>query len=347
LQVVDYFAPANEGSWSDGDRDLGNVGPVLIPGANLTFAGGTKYGEGHLVDTNNLGGFNATTDACLQSITSGFSSSVGQNPVIWDAGTDGVFIYVWGSGSSISQFTLNVELQQIAPSAPSSSFSNTAGGGLGVSSDGTSEGILWAIGNNAVLYALNASDISQPELWDSNMVSRDNFDSVPHWPFPTIVNGKVYVPTGDATIEVYGLLSNDTPAQVAFTSKIANVDVSVEMLSPFSVAIQDANGVLIGTSTLSVTISLGEGASADVTLGGTLTVAAQDGVVQFTDISLNQIGTYTLVASSAGLTSATSNEFQVVSQSNNGGETSGAFSLVAARVSPVLLVSQVLALLLL
>ena len=80
-------------------------------------------------------------------------------------------------------------------------------GSLAVSANGSSNGILWAVGNDHIVRALDATDISKTPLWTSAQNStRDSFNSVGHFQFPTVVNGKVYVPTGSASIAVYGLL---------------------------------------------------------------------------------------------------------------------------------------------
>ncbi len=72
------------------------------------------------------------------------------------------------------------------------------------------------------------------------------------------------------------------------------------------VQIQDASGFLVATSTASVTIT---STSAGVT--GTLTVAAVGGVANFSNLTFNTPGVYTLSAASAGLTGATSSSITV------------------------------------
>lgn len=77
------------------------------------------------------------------------------------------------------------------------------------------------------------------------------------------------------------------------------------------VAIQDAQGNTVPGRTDNVTIAIGTNPGSS-TLGGTLTVAAVNGVAQFTDLTLNNVGSgYTLVATAGGLTQAESGEFDV------------------------------------
>ncbi len=66
-----------------------------------------------------------------------------------------------------------------------------------------------------------------------------------------------------------------------------------------TVAVLDDNGLVVTESTASITLAL---APAGPTLGGTLTHAAVAGVATFGGLSVNQVGTYTLGATSTGLT---------------------------------------------
>ena len=75
-----------------------------------------------------------------------------------------------------------------------------------------------------------------------------------------------------------------------------------------TVAVLDDNGLVVTESTASITLAL---APAGPTLGGTLTHAAVAGVATFGGLSVNQVGTYTLGATSTGLTGATSASFQI------------------------------------
>src|SRR5437667_176154 len=82
-----------------------------------------------------------------------------------------------------------------------------------------------------------------------------------------------------------------------------------QTISVVTVQILDTNGNLTG-STANVSLAL-TGNPAGVTLSGTLTKAAVSGVATFNDLSTNKGGVYTLSASSAGLTGATSASFTI------------------------------------
>ena len=72
---------------------------------------------------------------------------------------------------------------------------------------------MWAVGSNGTVRAYDATNVANAELWDSAQnASRDGLGNTGHFQFPTVVNGKVYVPTGGSTIAVYGLLQAPPPA---------------------------------------------------------------------------------------------------------------------------------------
>src|SRR6266513_2389015 len=76
-----------------------------------------------------------------------------------------------------------------------------------------------------------------------------------------------------------------------------------------AVAIQDASGNTVTSSTSAVTVTLGTN-PAGGTLSGTTTVNAVNGVASLGGLAIDKAGTgYTLVASSGALTSATSATF--------------------------------------
>jgi hypothetical protein len=76
------------------------------------------------------------------------------------------------------------------------------------------------------------------------------------------------------------------------------------------VEVIDGAGQRVTTSTASITVSLGPSTGTGA-LHGTLTVSASAGVASFGNLSIDAPGTYTLGATSAGLSAATSGTFRV------------------------------------
>jgi hypothetical protein len=230
LSVEDYFAPYNEATLSNSDLDYGCSSVILLPtqsGADpdeiLTES---KWGTMYLNDgdTGDLGEFN--------------SNGTGPNDDLGEASVGGHMhntisdwnghAYVGGDGLALKLY--NVSGGTLATSSVSQSSqifgssSNEDGQGTGptVSSNGTSNGIVWAVdesgfnANPAVLYAYNANNLSQV-LWSSSQASngRDTCGDAVKFQDAVVANGYVYV-GGAGTVTVYGLLSTiDKPTIVS------------------------------------------------------------------------------------------------------------------------------------
>jgi len=335
LAVVDYFCTSNELGYSNSDSDTGNIGPVLIPGTLLMFGGGTKYGKGHVIDSQNMGGWNSTVDTCLQTIAMG-TSRVGQNAIASE-GSAGTFVYTYGAPANLSQWNVNGN-SGFSPTTAYKTYAINTGGQLCVSSNGSNDGILWVIDEAAILYAFDATDVSLGPLYSSNTNGGDSLGSVGHWQFPVVANGKAYIPTGLQSIAVYGLLSTNAPTQLAFVQEPQNVEVNTPM-SQIQVAIQDANGITVSNATNTITLALVNGGSA--TLQGTTSVAAAVGVASFTSLKITGAGTFTLTASATGFPSVTSSSFTVTLPAASSHESSGAsvvsLSLILLAILSILI----------
>ena len=230
LNVLDYFAPHDELTLSNEDLDLGNSGVVGIPGTTALFGGGTKFGSAFLLNSGNLGKFTPNGPDNVLDRVDGVSTNnrVGQNPVSWDSGSY-KYVYLWPNGQSLEQFRYDLSVSSFNPSGifTTATGSITNGGSLAVSSSGTANAILWAVGSEGTVRAYDATNVANAELWDSAQnASRDGLGSPGHFQFPTVVNGKVYVPAGGSTIAVYGLLQapaptpslvNDTDSGIAYS----------------------------------------------------------------------------------------------------------------------------------
>jgi len=202
LSIVDYFVAADWKKFSDGDLDLGGCGPTLIPNTHFLIVGVTKYGHVHLIDTANLGKFTSPNDACTQTVDL-VTRYVppGGNPVAWDmGGGKGAKIYSWGTGLQLVQFHYNPSTERL--DVPWVNWGgSTSGGGLLVSSNGNENAVLWAYSADGKMNAFDASqDVSKGPIWTYSLPR-----GAVHWSWPLVVNGKVYVPGGDAKIYVFGL----------------------------------------------------------------------------------------------------------------------------------------------
>jgi hypothetical protein len=103
-------------------------------------------------------------------------------------------------------------LGQLSTAPTSTSAHTFAGKGTvpSVSSNGTTNGIVWALdGPAGILFAYDATNLAN-ELYDSNQAAtgRDHFATVGgHFITPVVGNGRVYFGTA-STVAVFGLLGH-------------------------------------------------------------------------------------------------------------------------------------------
>ena len=219
LSVSDYFTPRNQSSLNSTDTDLGAGGPIAIPGTSLIVS----IGKDHvlrLLNTNNMGKFNATFDADVEEFTAATHIFMG-SLVYWNSPNNGPVIYLWSGSDHLKAFKfVNGRFQKIPVSQ--STFLSTAGYSdsvpLSLSANGRNAGtgILWAAGSfsgNAnhmtvpgIVRAFDATDLTK-ELWNSKQdAARDDLGNYAKFCPPTIANGKVYMATFSNQLVVYGLL---------------------------------------------------------------------------------------------------------------------------------------------
>jgi hypothetical protein len=211
LAAADYFAPDNLIKESDNDEDLGSGGVLLLPDL-VDVSGTTRHlavGAGkdtdiYVVDRDNMGKFNASSNSNVyQDISGGLSG-----PVFSMAAFFNNTVYYAAVGDHLKAFAItNAQLATAAASQSANTF-GFPGSTPSVSSNGTQNGIVWAVENQSgagVLHAYNPASLAT-ELYDSNQAAnnRDHF-SDNKYITPVIANGKVYVGTGNS-VAVFGLL---------------------------------------------------------------------------------------------------------------------------------------------
>src|SRR6266705_646213 len=103
-----------------------------------------------------------------------------------------------------------------------------------------------------------------------------------------------------------------TATQLEFTHEPSTATAGAALAPPLQVTALDAAGNPVPTFTGNVTVAFGGTSGAGLTLGGTTTVAAVNGVATFGDLTVSQTGTgYWLTASATGLARAASSAFDV------------------------------------
>ena len=213
LSVEDYFTPYNAVKESSGDLDLGSGGPLLFPYQNGTAnpylaVGAGKDGNLYLVNRDDMGGFNSRSNSqIVQEIKGAFAGhSIYSTPAYW-----GGNLYYWGTYDYLRVFQLNNGLLGTTPIVTSTYSLASPGATPVISSNGSSNGIVWALDTSksmvsgpAVLHALDAE--TAVELYNSTQnTTRDQAGDAVRFALPTVANGKVYIGTV-TELDVYGLL---------------------------------------------------------------------------------------------------------------------------------------------
>jgi hypothetical protein len=115
-----------------------------------------------------------------------------------------------------------------------------------------------------------------------------------------------------------GNLNGTLTGSLAFTSEPTNTATGAAITSqgdPVKVEVLNGCGQLDTSSKAEVNVAIGPN-SGSGTLSGTVMVAAIGGIASFSDLKINQPGGYTLVATSPGITSATSDSFTIFAGSS-------------------------------
>ena len=209
LQVADWFTPFNFQDLNNMDHDIGSGGPILLPDQPSSPAhllvGGSKAGQLYVVNRDTMGHNHASDNSqAVQVVT--LPGGLFGNPAVWTN-----HLYIQSLKSPLQCYTINAG-QLAAPSQASEVFSYP-GASPTVSSNGSSNGIVWTIDASnwdngpAVLHAYDATDCAK-ELYNSAQASggRDTAGGTAvKFSVPTVMNGKVYV-SGGGKLTVYGLL---------------------------------------------------------------------------------------------------------------------------------------------
>lgn len=248
LELVDWFTPGNWSYLDANDLDLASSGPLLIPGPGGTtplLAGGGKTGDLYILDTSNLGRFNANDSQVVQkeNITAG--GEIHGGPVFWNrsAAGGGPMLYNWGVSDVVKAFPFNGSALTATPSAEGTISANMPGGMLSLSANGEQpgSGLLWATTADTapadgVLHVFDAGNTSN-ELWNSMLVpSRDSYGLYAKFVPPVVANGKAYVATFSKKVAVYGpIVTTPTyslsPYSLAFGAQEVTSTSGVQLVS--------------------------------------------------------------------------------------------------------------------
>lgn len=215
LKTVDYFSP--EFLFNNDDLDLGtNTGIIIAPPGPFPheLIGGGKTGTLYVVNRDNMGKFNSSSDQIVQELpnavgvrisgtgpcTANNSDCDYSSPAYWNG-----HLYVVGINDHVKEFTLSNGMLS-GPASLSPQTFGYPGATPTVSANGNKNGIVWVVEpSKAILHAYDASNVNN-ELYNSKQNStRDALGSNVKFAPVTVVNGRVYVGTTKSVVG-YGLL---------------------------------------------------------------------------------------------------------------------------------------------
>jgi Legume lectin domain/Chitobiase/beta-hexosaminidase C-terminal domain len=228
--VRDEFTPYNQATLNSEDADVASGGVLILPdqttGAHLhELVQVGKDGVVHLVDRDTPGEYSTTADNIVQEVA-GQTSGLWSIPAYWN-GT----VYFGGQGSTMKAFSLTGGLLSTTPTSSSTVSFGYPGDTPVISSNGTTNGIVWAVRTDAynsagpaILYALNAGNLAT-QLYASNQYASDTAGAAVKFVVPTVTNGKVYFGAA-GEVDVYGLGTRAampviTPSAQTFTGSLS------------------------------------------------------------------------------------------------------------------------------
>jgi hypothetical protein len=221
-KVMTFFTPKDEATLDEEDVDFGSGGITVLPTldatpANVAVAAG-KDGNMFLLNRASMGGYSTGANNVLGTYSIG-GCWCGESYFV---GSDGIQRVV-SSGANLQTWRVVTSPKTHLVEGSWTQTLDHSGQDLGfmttVSSNGTSNGIIWAVGrpdstsNNAVwLYAFNANT-GAPLVGNGAPVNGDTIAG--YWPnaagananiVPVVTNGKVYV-ASYAELAIFGLTS--------------------------------------------------------------------------------------------------------------------------------------------
>ncbi|HTW61575.1 MAG TPA: chitobiase/beta-hexosaminidase C-terminal domain-containing protein [Terracidiphilus sp.] len=226
LTPTDAFTSFNYETLNSHDWDLGSGGILMVPDQQGAYphelVQGGKEGRIVVLNRDNLGGYAAGASSntnALQDITGITTQGEGfwNTPAYWNGN-----VYLWPEDGSPMLFQLNSGVMDTTPASTSSITAAFPSPSFSISSNGTADGIAWAVRSDqfntdgpAVLYAWDANDLSQIIYESDTDSSRDAAGPANKFSIPVVTNGKVYV-AAHGEVDVYGLL-NGQPVAAAPT----------------------------------------------------------------------------------------------------------------------------------
>jgi hypothetical protein len=221
LTPTDAFTSFNFQILNDHDWDQGAGGVLMVnesgPNPHMLIQAG-KEGRILVLNADNLGGYDAgaaSNTNALQDISTVLPQGVGMwsTPAYWNGQ-----VYLWAENNVPMMFRIDEGVMDSTPDSKSTISSAFPDPTFSISSNGTQNGIAWAVradqfntNGPAVLYAWDANDLTETLYESDTNAARDAAGPANKFSIPVVTNGKVYV-AAHGEVDVYGLFNGEASA---------------------------------------------------------------------------------------------------------------------------------------
>lgn len=219
--VLDLFTPSNQASLDETDQDFGAGGVMVLPDQpgsmpHLAVAAG-KVGSMFLMNEDALGGFSTTANNVLGTYSIG-ACWCGESYFVDPS--DGIGRVVASGGTSVSIYKVlttgtTPSLSKISLSASLGSTVQNGGFFTSISSNGTSNPIVWAIsrppsttGNPIYLYAFDPENVTKHTMKTLAKIRAGAWRNIGGNAnlVPLVTNGEVFV-ASNGQLRIFGIKS--------------------------------------------------------------------------------------------------------------------------------------------
>ena len=196
----------------------GAVAPAGRPGQPQLLVAPSKNGTVYVINTDDMGEFDPTTDNVVQELQNVVSPAF-DSPAFFNN-----TLYTVSEGDAAKTFSFNGTELSPQPTSRSSEVYGYPGSTPSISANGSSDGIVWDLDPTmGQLIAYDASSYGD-ELYSSDQApdGRDALDSVVKFTTPTAADGYVYVGTSDELVG-FGLEPPSIPGPAQPSNLVATV----------------------------------------------------------------------------------------------------------------------------
>ncbi|MGC1128939.1 MAG: chitobiase/beta-hexosaminidase C-terminal domain-containing protein, partial [Candidatus Acidiferrales bacterium] len=332
LTPTDYFTPYNQSSLDGADSDVGSGGALVLPDQTGTYphilVESGKQGHLYVVNRDKM-----TSDGShycngcssdpeiLQTVD--IDGGLWSMPAYWNGN-----VYVWGSGGALQAYSVTSGAISASATSQSAATSGFPGSTPVISSNGTTNGIVWAAETDAytssgpaILRAYSATNVSNL-LYASNLTSgRDTMGPAVKFAVPVVTNGKVYVGAQEE-VDVFGLLSDQSPTVAPAFSPAGGSYVSAQSVTlssttagatfyyttngtvPTTSSTLYSGAISVSATTTINAIAVAPGFSQSAVSTATFTIGSQAAPVQFSPAAgiYNSTQSVALSSTTAGAT---------------------------------------------